>query len=219
MVYTRWKKHLHSMIDLHPVELAGRGKRYSVSFYNTFEDAVDDVYNSIKNELDGSPYALFGHSMGSLLAYELYCRIREIKYREPMHLFFSGRYPPHINKNGKILHILPDNEFMGEILKFGGTPQEVMENQELMNIFIPILKADYRILETHKNIPLGMVFDNDITVLYGKEDTDVARIDVEEWEKYTSKRCYFYDFDGGHFFINDESVSIANIINNTLIAI
>jgi medium-chain acyl-[acyl-carrier-protein] hydrolase len=216
MVYSKWKKYLHNMIDLHPVELAGRGNRLGDPFYNTFEEAVDDVYKLIESELDGSPYAIFGHSMGSLLVYELYCRIREYKQREPVHLFFSGWYPPHINKNRRILHLLPDIEFWNEILKYGGTSPEIMEHPELISIFIPILKADFRMLENHNNIPLGLVFNHDITAFYGREDIEVDGREIEGWRKYTGKQCNIYEFDGGHFFINNESVRITSIINNTL---
>ena len=94
MLYTRWKKFLHDSIELYPVELAGRGSRSKEPFYNSVNDAVDDIYNSIEETLDDTEFAFFGHSMGCVLVYELMYRIKELKNRIPIHAFFSLRKLP-----------------------------------------------------------------------------------------------------------------------------
>jgi medium-chain acyl-[acyl-carrier-protein] hydrolase len=218
-IYSNWKNYLHPRIELNPIELAGRGKRFSEPFYHNFSDAVDDVYRLIKDDIDYSPYAFFGHSMGSILAFELANKIRGLKHQEPIHLFLSGRYPPHLRKEREILHKLPDNEFGEEILKKGGTPKEFFSNVELVSVLLPVIKADYRILETYEYFPNNFKFEYDISVFGGQSDIDIPLSDLNEWRLYTNKECKIYEFRGGHFFIHEEKENIVKIINHTLINI
>ncbi|MCX7922799.1 MAG: thioesterase domain-containing protein [Clostridia bacterium] len=217
MVYSKWKRFLHNSIELCPIELAGRGKRFNEPFYESFGSAVEDVYNLVKSQIDDSKYAIFGHSMGSWLAYELILKLKESNYPEPVHAFFSGRYPPHIKHREEKIHMLPDDEFMSKILKYGGTPKELAENKELLAIFIPILRADYRILETNDERPEICQLGYGISVLNGIEDAEVTQNDLDEWEKYAGESFNLYEFDGGHFFINDHTQKIVDIINRTLL--
>lgn len=130
------------------VELAGRGIKYDNEPYLCLDDAVNDVYDSIKDKLDG-PFAIFDHSMGSWIAYELYYKILKERNLIPIHLFMSGNSAPHIKKCKRKIHTLDDEEFKEEILKIGQTSKEVFSNVELCNIFLPILKMDYKIIEEY----------------------------------------------------------------------
>lgn len=215
MVYNTWKKHINHSIELYPVELAGRGRRFSEPLYGSFEDAVEDIYRFVIKILDDTEYAIFGHSMGSLLAVELLHKLKQSEYRAPLHAFFSGRYPPHIKK-GEDIYTLPDEEFTNEIFRLGGTPKELMESEELLGLFIPILKSDYRILDGYYYNHGSGKFDCSITVFSGKEDPDIDQGDLSQWQAYTDKTCRIHEFQGGHFFINDHYKSIVEIINSTL---
>ena len=216
MVYSRWKTLLGNEIAVGPVELKGRGRRIHEPFYKDLKEAVEDLYSEIRAEIKQSQYALFGHSMGSILAYELAAKISAEGDRGPEHVFLSGRYPPHVKKNEKILHSLPLNEFIEEISKLGGTHREFLESKELMDIFIPILRADYRMIETYSPSPDIFKMNCSITVLNGKEDAKTTREDMAEWRLYTERECSLYEFDGGHFFINQEARKVAAIIRNNL---
>ena len=153
-VYGKWKNNLHSSIALKLIELAGRGKRFAEPFYDSFTSAVEDICSIVKNDLDGAPYAIWGHSMGSILAFELAYKLKETGCEEPIHIFFSGRYPPHILKNKEqSLYELPDKDFLERIFRLGGTPKEMLENRELQDIFTPILRADYKILNGYRYFP------------------------------------------------------------------
>ncbi len=217
MVYNTWKKHLHHSIELYPIELAGRGKRFSEPLYGSFEEAVEDIYRCVNEGLDDSDYAIFGHSMGSLLAVELLHKLKQSEHRAPIHAFFSGRYPPHIKKEEEAIHTLPDEEFTNEIFKLGGTSKELMESDELLELFIPILKADYRILDGYTYDHGTGKFDCGITVFSGIDDSEIEQGELSQWQAYTEKTCKIYEFQGGHFFINEHSRSIVEIINSTLL--
>ncbi|MFZ5985655.1 MAG: thioesterase II family protein [Bacillota bacterium] len=215
MVYNSWKKTLDDLIELHPVEIPGRGTRYSEPLCDTMEEIVDNVLRSVIKELNGSDYAFFGHSMGTIIIYELIHRIRCLGYKEPLHTFFSGRFPPHFNEKNP-LHKLQDEEFKSEIFKLGGTPKEFIDNQELFDIFMPILRADYTAIETYKYTRRAK-WDFNISVLYGTQDIEVQQYDYSEWESYVNGECNFYEFAGDHFFIHSNEDQIVKIINCVLL--
>lgn len=213
-VYNKWRTHLNPNIQLVPMEMAGRGARFNESFYQSITEAVNDLYAKIEFNLDHQ-YAFFGHSMGSLLVYELCCKILAKNHKGPAHIFVSGMHPPHIKKERKILHQLPLVEFKAEIIKIGGTPREVFENQELMDFFLPILKADYRIFENYQYLPNDTKFDCGITVFNGLSDQTTSA-EMLEWGKYTSASSKLYQYEGGHFFIHNHTAMIVDVINKTL---
>lgn len=217
MVYTRWKARLNGMIQLFPIELAGRGRRFNEPYYNSLMDAVEDIFRMIKPELGRGLYAFYGHSMGGLLVYELVRKIETLRYPKPVHLFLSGSNPPHRREHEKIFHTMPEEQFKEEIMKMGGTPREVFEHKELLEIFLPLLRADYKILETYKTEPNHPVFDCGITVFNGRADEEVTGDNIRQWQQYTKNQCQVYEYEGGHFFIHDYMEDIVQIINDTLI--
>jgi surfactin synthase thioesterase subunit len=216
MIYNRLKKYLGSSINLIPIELAGRGMRSKESFYESIEEAVEDIYSSIEDKLDGTKFAFLGHSMGTLLEYELIYKIYKLKNQMPIHAFFSGRHTPQAIKEKEDLYKLEDSDFIKVIYKIGGTPKGFFENEELVNMFIPILKADYKIVETYVHKEKKEKFKFDITIFNGKDDKDISISDSYEWENLTLKNCEVYIFDGGHFFILDKLKDIGEIISEKL---
>lgn len=149
-VYKHWEEKLDHRIELHLLELAGRGKRFKEPCAECCREIVDDLYTTIRGELGVMSYAFYAHSMGTLLAYELTRKIIKNGYRQPVRLFLSGRHPPHVEKDHRILHLLSDEEFAEEIFKLGGTSPGVFQKKDLFNVFIPILKADYKVVETYE---------------------------------------------------------------------
>jgi len=216
--YMSWRKLLDERIDLKPIELSGRGKRFSEPLYKSINGAIEDVYGIICEELDGTPYAIFGHSMGTLLAYESLRKIIYYEKQEPVHVFMSGRYPPYIEVEKEMLHLLSDEEFIDRIVKLGGTDQKVIENEEILKLFLPILRNDFRLVETYKHNGDKLKLNCEMSILNGKYDDFVASKEIELWSECTCKKCNFYEFDSGHFFINEYKEAVINIINNTLFA-
>ncbi len=216
--YTKWKKSLNPSIELCPVELAGRGKRNDVPLYNDVNEAVEDIYNYIQTQLDDEPYALFGHSMGSLLVYELGMKLKKIQ-SEPVHVFASGGIAPHARRRGNMTHKLPLQEFKEAIKKYEGTPMSLFENSDLLELFLPVLRADIRLIEEYEYGAERQleVFNCPMSVFIGKEDPHAPLSIADEWEKLTDNQCTLYTFEGGHFFINDYKKDIVDIINNALV--
>lgn len=216
-IYSGWGKCLNHSIEIHPIELAGRGKRYTDYLYDNIEQATDDVYEIVEGNIGDSSfdYAIFGHSLGGLIAYELIHRIKLKAKRQPVHVFFSGAKAPHFNKEKDKTYDLPNEEFKQKVSELGGTPREVLENDELLSVFLPILRADFKINETYEYVERQDKIDCDITVLSGKKD-DIKLNEIVEWRKHTAGKCNIYMLEGDHFFINTHSDDVIKIINNTL---
>jgi surfactin synthase thioesterase subunit len=214
-IYYKWKNFLNSLITLEPIELKGRGKRYSEEFYETLEDAVEDIFINIKDKIYDNDYAIYGHSMGSLLAYELYYKINENDLRLPKHIFFSGYKAPCIIRKDEEIHTLPDSDFMKKVISLGGTPEEVLDNQELLEVVIPIIKNDFKIIEKYKYKKRDNKILCDISILNGKQDSIMIE-EILAWKSHTCGNFKTYNFHGNHFFINNNIEKITYIINNTL---
>lgn len=215
VTYNNWRAYLSEDIDLYPVELAARGIRFRDNIYSNFDEAVNDVFGQVKDIVKEKPYAFFGHCMGSWIACEVCQKIRTAGYDKPNHIFFSGKQPPHI-ADEKDLHILPDNEFINEILFMGGTSKEIFEDENLLSLFMPVLRNDFKIVESYIYTPYNCKLDCDISVLYGKENKRMIKI-AAEWEMYTNKNCYLYGFEGNQFFIHGEMRKVLDIVNYSLI--
>ncbi|WP_243643895.1 thioesterase II family protein [Paenibacillus pinisoli] len=218
-VYKRWAGKLHSSIRLIPAELAGRGSRMGQPFYRNTAEAVQDLLPLVRQAaLGGGSYALFGHSMGSMLAYELLHALREESMPLPAASFLSGRGAPHSEyEQGRRIHELPDAEFLDEVKQLGGMSAELLQHRELLDLFLPILRADFKLVgeyepKPRKPLPLRL------TILGGKEDSTVKG-SLVEWEYYAAGGCDRVLFDGGHFFIHEQESDVVALLNKTLTAV
>jgi len=215
-IFNRWKTYLNPDIEIRAVELAGRGKRIHEAHYHDFNEVIDDVFSLIKDEIGDKGYFFFGHSMGAKIVFELSHKILEKGLHGPEHIFFSGRGAPNIlGINEKEYHKLPEEEFKKEILLLGGTPKEFFESPELLDVFLPLLRNDFRLaareIINRKINPLTC----DITIFLGK-DEEFTPEQIDGWKDYTSGHCNIYYFNGGHFFINEKEEEVVEIINSTL---
>jgi medium-chain acyl-[acyl-carrier-protein] hydrolase len=217
MIYSSWKKLLHSSIEVIPLELTGRGGRMDKPYYKSIAgDGTDDLYQSMHKYMDGTPFAIFGHSMGTLFAYEISHKISKETGQMPEHIFFSGRGAPHTNKKDRIIHNLPESDFQEEVLQLGGTSAELFEHKELRDIYLPILRSDYRLVETYEDDGGKQKLVCDITALWGNQDR-YSREESEAWKVYTSGQFRLAEFNGGHFFINQYKQQVIDLINQTLL--
>ncbi len=155
--------------------------------------------------------------MGTLIAYELSHKLKQLDYPTPIHIFFSGRLAPHLKSPYKTFHILSDIEFKEELLKLGGTPLEALENKMWMSIFLPILRSDFKAVESYSYSKKDDILDCEFTILYGDDDY-LINDNIYEWQRHTRNACTFLNFTGGHFFIDEHTAKIVNTINKTLIS-
>lgn len=210
--YRCFMEHLDSEIVPYFIELAGHGRRMGEKLKSSVMENAEDIYSQISARLDGTPFILFGHSMGTLLEYEVLKLIQERKGMAPIHAFFSGRYTPDVFTCEEH-YKLPEDHFLAMLRLYGGTPDEFYSSPELIQIFLPIIRNDYQVVETY-NFGKKKVFDADFTVMAGREDCIVSREQMEEWKTYTTGRCDVHMFNGDHFYLFKEPRSVCELINN-----
>ncbi|MEO1427753.1 MAG: thioesterase II family protein [Cyanobacteria bacterium J06633_8] len=200
-IFRPWLNKLPNNIEICPIELPGRGSKIQQAPFNRLEPIIKFLSLQIQPYLD-KPFTFFGHSMGGLLSFEL-TRLLYKEYKiSPIHLFISARSAPQIIDSKPLIHTLPESEFINKLRDYNGTPDAVLQNKELMQLFLPILRADFAVLETytyHHAPPL----ECPISVFGGLEDDKVSVEELEAWRTQTNHNFLLQMFSGGHFFIND----------------
>lgn len=199
-----------------PLEPAGRGKRMYEPLFHEVRDSANDLFETIKEEIKDSEYAIFGHSLGSLLAFELAHIIRKNGYPAPKHIFFSGRVQPNLALSIEPLSHLTDENFLRQF-RFGkALPEELLQNKDLLHMILPILRADVYMAENY-SVDGYPTLDCDISAFYGTEDIMVNEKQMSEWANVTTGNCIIRSFSGDHFYFNTMREAVGEQISNTLV--
>ncbi|MTJ51626.1 thioesterase [Anabaena sp. UHCC 0253] len=199
-VFRTWPDYLPSSIEVCPLELPGRGRQMRLPLYTKMQLLVKEIAQNISPYLD-KPFAIFGHSMGGLVSFELTRLLRSDYGLTPLHLFIAARNAPQVTPTKKPIYNLPDPEFWQEIRNFNGTPDDVMKNTEIMKLFLPILRADFTVLDTYIYTHQP-AFDFPISVFGGLKDQEFTDYELEAWCEQTIAPFSLQMIDGDHFFIN-----------------
>ena len=182
-----------------PVQLPGREEQIMEKPYIDMSVMLDDLEEAVRKVVYG-PYALWGHSMGGKISYELEKRLEAAGYTAK-YLFISGSRVPSIPEPNPIYH-LPDEAFKRELGRFEGTPKEILENQELLDFFLPMLRAEFTMDETYYD-KAGVVLHTPISAFGGEKDDEADESAILEWGKYTDNDFNYRIFPGGHFYLRD----------------
>lgn len=215
--YYNWNKKLLEDIEVVPVELAGRGSRMRDPFYTDFDSAVNDIFQQIVPAIQGK-YIIFGHCMGSILAYELAVKLQQSGIAYPDHIIFSGQAPPD-NRNGLVLLSEADDQtLIKELMKLGADVDVHFMEIDIADFFLPILKADCKIFDKYELWHRKKV-TCDISVFFGDQDKHNNKEAMLKWEEFTEGRCSLYGFHGDHFFIDYSSNDVIDTINRMVLDI
>ncbi len=163
------------------------------------------------------PFAFFGHSMGAIIAFEVARRLQQ-RGLKPARLFVSGRRAPQIPTSDRRTYDLPDAEFTEELRRLNGTPTEVLEHPELMQLMLHIIRADFTLTQTYTYTP-GPPLNCPLSVFGGVKDVDVTTHHLEPWCELTTCGCSLKMFDGDHFFIQTNTAAVLKTIAEQLIAV
>lgn len=211
-VYASWKHNIYN-VEVISIKLKGREQRENEGYYKDIQDAVKDIKEQIMLQIrQGEKFGLFGHSMGALIAYELYYELIKENLKV-VKIFFSARRPPHIPAKKSCIHEVSLEKFKAELMSIGGTPKEFFNYPELMEIFIPIIRADFRILYNYEYIKHQKKISCDVILLCGKKD-DIPIKEIIKWDELTNEKCHVHVLNGGHFFINELSNEVKDCIVN-----
>jgi len=192
-------------VELAIAQLPGREALFTQTPYRRMDALVDALLEVVSPHLD-LPYVILGHSFGGHVAYAITLALLSKGRPSPAGLVVSASRAPHLPLGRTPLHDLPRDRLIDELRRYGGTPEAVLRHDELMDLFIPPLRADLEIYETNV-FPLGATLDIPILGLGGIADHSTKPEAVEAWREHTSREFRSRLFPGGHFYLFEESKS------------
>lgn len=212
----KWEKYSDG-IELIPVDPPGRGKRMAEPLCKTIGEMVEDVLKQMRMLIDPEEeYAVYGHSMGCLLIYEALHELWEAGFPMPVHVFLSGKNPPHIAIETPI-HQLNDSEFIENLVKIGGVEAKFFENPIIGKLFLPVLRADMFIVGTYCCKTKRRQLPVDVSYFFALNDPLINFTYVKQWSNYIEGSFRIYCFEGGHFFMLEHSEELIGIVKKTLL--
>lgn len=203
--FRSWPEALPETIEVLPVQPPGREGRIRERAFTRVEPLVEALAGTLDDDPGGGrPYALFGHSMGTLIGYELARTLRRQGRPGPVHLFVSAHRAPHRPSREEPIHALPEPEFRDRLRRLNGTPEAVLEHPELMELLGPLLRADFALDESYRYRE-GRPLDCPITAFGGDADSDVPTEELSAWSEHTRARFRAHVYPGDHFFLHGEA--------------
>lgn len=201
-MFRGWPAGLPEDIEVLAVQLPGREARLSEACLTTYRSAIEQLGAALRPYLD-RPYALFGHSMGALLAYGVAVTAGRHGERRPTRLLVSGCPGPGSVPAEPGRADRPDEELIADLRSMGGTPEGVFADRDLLDLILPTLRADFALCDSYRR-PDGPRLDCPVSVFGGEDDT-VRPEDLQRWSGATHGSTTVRTFPGGHFFLTEQS--------------
>ncbi len=201
-------------VEVCPIQFPGRGTRLMETPFTQLSPLIQALAQAMVPLLD-KPFAFFGHSLGALVGFELARQLRRQSGVQPVRLFVSADRAPQIPHRDRPIHALPEAEFLGELRRLNGIPREVLEEAELMQIMLPVLRADFAVYENYvysSEPPLPCP----ISTFGGLQDHRVSRGDLEAWRDQTSGSFSLRMFPGDHFFLRTTQPLLLQVLSQEL---
>ncbi|HEY3919481.1 MAG TPA: alpha/beta fold hydrolase [Stellaceae bacterium] len=213
-IYRQWPTLLPPDIEVVALQLPGRERRSAETPLTDMPAVVAETSAAMLPLLD-RPFAFFGHSMGAIIAYETVRLLTEIHRREPACLFVSARRAPHLPARKAPIHHLPDEEFIAEIGQLNGTPREVLAHPDLMELMTPMLRGDFKLIETYAPAAATPLSCR-IVGIGGEDDNEANREEIAAWRQWTTGAFRQVMLPGNHFFLTAERDLLLSIVAQEL---
>ncbi|WP_416979254.1 thioesterase II family protein [Streptomyces sp. T028] len=212
--YYGWTASLPADVELVAVQYPGRQDRIGEPCPQNMGELADGVAQALLPLLD-RPVALFGHSMGAALAYEVTLRLETLYRARPRQLFVSGHVSPTRPRNGRALDLRDDAEMLAGLLELGGMDEAVTADPELLALVMPSFRADLRLIEAYR--PRGArPVTVPVTAYTGDADPGVPVPDVAAWAELAVGEFDVRVFPGGHFYLVDQEAEVVSDISERL---
>jgi medium-chain acyl-[acyl-carrier-protein] hydrolase len=203
-------------IDVCPVDLPGRGRRFREPLHTRLPALLQELVDELQPHVD-LRFALFGHSMGAMIAYELACRLAR-DGAVPLCLFVSGRRAPQFPRTEPPIHTLSDGALLAKVRAMDGIPPAIGQNHEMLDLALPILRADFALSESYQYVD-GPPLTCPIFALSGTSDVEVSREGLLGWRDRTRSIFRPRFFPGGHFFLQHDQAAVVRAVIDDLMGI
>lgn len=213
-IYRNYAQMLPDGVEVCAVQLPGRERRFGEPALTSVGEIVTCML-PIMGQLVDVPYVVLGHSLGALTGFELIRGMRRAEMPLPVHLIASGHRGPQLPDPDSPIHDLPDGDFIEELTKLNGTPVEVFESPELVELMLPLLRADFAAAETYLYVD-EQPLECPITALGGDSDPLVGVSEIEAWREQTTAAFDPHTLTGDHFFFQQSQTQFLQILNNVL---
>ncbi|MFP5263080.1 MAG: thioesterase II family protein [Blastocatellia bacterium] len=199
-VFNKWSDYLPRSLEVCPVQLPGRSNRLGDVPFTRLAPLVDAALENLLPHLE-RPFALFGHSMGAIIAFELARRLEREYHKVAIQLFVSACRAPQLPVEDLPMYDLPEAEFIRYLRKLNGTPREILRDSEMMRLMLPLLRADIAVCQTYNYTP-GPLLSCRMTAFGGIQDMDVTREHLQAWSEQTTGPFSLRMLPGDHFFLH-----------------
>ena len=213
-IFSKWADFLPQAVDIFAIQAPGRGRRFSEKPIASLKSKMQILHQEILPYTD-IPYMFIGHSNGALLAYELARELQKSGNCNLQHIILSAKRAPHLPDIKQPIHDLSQSEFVSKLKEYDFTPNEVLANEELMELFSPMLRADFALSETH-DFDQGLKLQTDASLFWGNEDEDVPLDDVLAWKELIDGEVNLVEFNDGHFFISHSEEMFLREVNKLI---
>ena len=215
-VFYKWPPSFSAEIEICAIKLPGRESRFNEKPYRRITKLAEDLASEILSLFD-KPFLFFGHSIGAHICFHLVRHLRRHNLPCPIHLFISGARAPHIPETDPdALHYkMDDNKFINKLIELGGMAEELLQSRELLDLLLPILRADIEMLNTIEYTEEDPL-DCSISSFGGLFDPKISRDDAEAWSKHTCSEFRLAMIPGEHLFINTHREQLINLINQDI---
>lgn len=212
-VFRSWPQALPPEVEVCAVQLPGRENRVGEAPHTRIAPLLEAIAAAIEPYLD-RPFAFFGHSMGTLVSFELARYLRRTRDKLPAALYLAAFRAPHLpNPNIKIHHL--PSEVFKVVLRAEGIAEMILQNDELMQAMLPTLRADFELCDTYEyraEAPL----ECPLVIFGGLEDVRISTADLEAWPVQSNAGCTLTMFPGAHFFLHSAQNQLCAAIAQNL---
>lgn len=195
-----WPARLPPNIEIVAIQLPGRGQRLSEPHIRRLAPLNRIIAQELPPYLD-KPFVFFGHSLGALLCFETARSLRRENKPQPAHLFVSATEAPHRRNSYEQLSSLPKSALVKKLHEFNGAPVEALQNDEILDLMLPTVRADFEVFETYEYHP-EPTLECPMTIYGGLEDQEVEPEKLAAWSEMTVGASEIRMFPGGHFYLN-----------------
>lgn len=214
MVFRTWPQYLPDFIEVCAVELPGHGRRISEPPFTRLDPLLAALVEALLPEID-RPYALFGHSFGALVCFEVARELQTRKSMPPILLIVSGARAPQLPASDLPIHKQPDSILIDHVRRMGGTPEAILENEEMLSAILPAIRADYEVKETYEYSNADPV-NCPIFAMAGSADLVVNRTSLQAWGALTTGDFNLEFFPGDHFYLFQTQSQVLQITAKAL---